>query len=171
MPDVAGSDRNGSSTPASRALKSGAALTILSLVGVVLMTVHLSQDIVFGYDRAGANNLSGIAMLAVWLFATLALSGRRSGYLILILGSLLAAIMPVIHMGVADVRAEVVKSSGGLLFLWTLLALGVSGSVSFVLSIEGLWRLERKIWRVALLSVVTIAAGAALLAWLASIRS
>ncbi len=137
-------------------------LTTISLSMIVLMTIHMSQDIVYGYDPSGPTNLIGILILAVWLYSALALSGRRSGYMILILGSFIATMMPVIHTSGSGVRAEVVTSGGGLFFLWTLMALGVSGSVSFVLSMQGLWRLERSLWGFLLWSLVTVGAGAAL---------
>ena len=142
-------------------MKPDTTLAIVSVLAVALMAVHLSQDIVFGYDPSGPSNLTGVAILAVWLYAALALSGRRSGYMIRILGSFFAAMMPVIHMSGRGVREEVVTSGGGLFFLWTLMALGVSGGVALVLSLQGLWRLERGVWRAVLWTVVTVAAGAA----------
>ena len=147
-------------------MKPDTTLTLLSLFAIALEAFHLSQDIVYGYDPSGPSNLVGVLILTVWLFATLALSGRRSGYVILILGSLFAALMPVGHMMGSGVRAEVVKSAGGLFYLWTLMALGASGTVAFALSVQGLWRLERSVWRTLLWSALTIAAGAALLAFL-----
>jgi hypothetical protein len=36
------------------------------------------------------------------------------------------------------------KASGGFFFVWTLLALGVTGVLSVILSAHGLWGLRRK---------------------------
>jgi len=141
-------------------MKPDTTLTILSVLAVVLMAVHLSQDIVFGYDPSGPSNLTGVAILAVWLYAALALSGRRSGYMILVIGSFFAAMMPVIHLSGRGIRAEVLTSAGGPFFLWTMFALGVSGAVALVLSLQGLWRLEGSVWRALLWTVITIVAGA-----------
>lgn len=70
-------------------------LTITSLIAIVLMTFHLSDDVVRGFEPGGLKNLSGILILVVWLYATLVLADRRSGHVILLLGGLLAAAMPV----------------------------------------------------------------------------
>lgn len=152
-------------------MKPDITLTIVSLSTIILLTFHLSQDIVYGYDPSGPTNLVGILILAVWLYATLALSGRRSGYMILLLGSFIAAVMPVIHTSGPGVRAEVVKSDGGLFFLWTLVALGISGTVLFVLSMQGLWRIERSIRGFLLWILITVVAGGALFGSLVYFRS
>lgn len=68
---------------------------------------------------------------------------RRSGYVILILGSLLATVMPVTHMLGKGLGGAIAVSSGGLFFIWTLFALGVTGMFSLMLSVDGLWRLRR----------------------------
>lgn len=143
-------------------MKPDTTLTIVFLSAIVLLSFHMSQDIVYGYDPSGPTNLIGILILAVLLYATLALSGRRSGYMILLLGSFAAIMMPVIHTSGPGVREEVVKSGGGLFFLWTLVALGVSGSVSFILSLQGLWRLERSVGGFLLWTLVTVVVGGAL---------
>ena len=69
---------------------------------------------------------------------------RRSGYVIMLVGSLLGLGMPVIHvMGAGGVfRGEIAKSSGAFLFVWTLHALGVTGMFSLILSVRGLWSLR-----------------------------
>jgi hypothetical protein len=70
---------------------------------------------------------------------------RRSGYIIMLVGSLLALGMPVIHvMGAGGVfRGQIAKSSPAFLFVWTLHALGVTGMFSLILSARGLWALQR----------------------------
>src|SRR5437016_66756 len=82
---------------------------------------------------------------AVWLHGTLVLAERRSGYIIMLVGSLLASGMPVIHvMGAGGVfRGQIAKSSPAFLFVWTLHALGVTGIFSLILSARGLWSLQR----------------------------
>lgn len=57
------------------------------------------------------------------------------------LGGIFAAAMPVMHMRGAH-YGEIAKSSGGFFFIWTLLALGVTGVFSFILSARGLWSLR-----------------------------
>ena len=68
---------------------------------------------------------------------------RRSGYVIMLLGGLFAAAIPVLHMRGAGVGGEFAKSSGAFFFVWTLLALGVTGVYSVILAAHGLWSLRR----------------------------
>jgi hypothetical protein len=125
-------------------MKNDTLLTVTSLLAIVLMTLHLTDDVVRGFEPGGLNNLTGIAILVVWLVGTLLLVGRRSGYVILFLGSLLAAGMPVIHMWGKGVGGEMAGSPGGYFFIWTLFALGVIGTFSLILSVRGLWGLRRR---------------------------
>ena len=125
-------------------MKSYDLLTVTSLLAIMLMTLHLTDDVVRGFEPGGLKNLSGIAILVVWLVATLLLAGRRSGYVILLLGSLLAAAMPAIHMSGRGVGGGIAASPGGYFFIWTLFALGVIGTFSVILSLRGLWSLRRQ---------------------------
>lgn len=79
-------------------MKENVTLTIASLLSILLMTFHLTDDIVRGFEPGGIKNLIGVFILVVWLYGTLALAGRRSGYIIILLGSLLGAVVPVVHM-------------------------------------------------------------------------
>lgn len=124
-------------------MKPETALTAMSLLAIVLMSIHLADDIVRGFEPGGLNNLIGVLILAVWLYATLALAGQRRGYVILLLGSAFAALMPVVHLSGAGVGGKIAASSGGLFFIWTLFALGATGLFSLVLSARGLWSLRR----------------------------
>jgi hypothetical protein len=127
-------------------MKHSVMLTIFSLLSLLLLTLHLTDDIVRGYEPGGLSNLiGGVLISVVWLYGTLVLAGRRSGYIILLLGSLLALFVPYIHMrgkGVG-VASGIAHSSGGFRFVLTLLALGVTALFSIILSAHGLWRLRR----------------------------
>jgi hypothetical protein len=59
----------------------------------------------------------------------------------MLIGGLFGLGMPVIHMVLARtvVANEVARVRGDYFFVWTLLALGVTGLFSFVLSVRGLW--------------------------------
>ncbi len=127
-------------------MKQNLMLTITSLLSLLLLTLHLTDDIVRGFEPGGLSNLiGGVLISGVWLYATLLLAGRRSGYVILLLGSLLGLFVPYIHMrgkGVG-VASGIANSSGGFFFVWTLLALGVTALFSIILSARGLWSLRR----------------------------
>src|SRR5437763_1771407 len=123
-------------------------LTITSLLSILFMTLHLTSDTVHarvGTAEAGGSTLVAVPILVVWLYGTLVLAERRSGYIIMLVGSLLASGMPVIHvMGAGGVfRGQIAKSSPAFLFVWTLHALGVTGIFSLILSARGLWSLRR----------------------------
>ena len=120
-------------------------LTITSLLSILLMTFHLSDDIVRGFEPGGFKNVSGVLMLVVWLYGTTILAGRRSGFIIVLLGSILGTIVPLAHMrGVGMVGGRMVNSSGRHFFVWTLIALHVTAIFSLILSARGLWSLP---WR------------------------
>src|SRR6476661_9300392 len=115
-------------------------LTIASLLSILFFTFHLSDDIIRGMEKGGISNLVALPILVVWLYATLVLAGRRSGYIIILLGSLLGLAIPVVHMKGAGLGAQVAKApSGGFFFVWTLIALGVTSLFSVILSARGLW--------------------------------
>jgi hypothetical protein len=118
-------------------------LTITSLLAITLMSLHLTDDIVRKFEPGGLNNLIGVLILALWLYATLALAGKRSGLVILLLGSLFAAGMPVLHMSGKGVGG-IAESGGGFFFIWTLFALGVTGTFALALVVQGLWHLRRR---------------------------
>jgi hypothetical protein len=115
-------------------------LTVTSLLSILLMSIHLTGDIVRGIEKGGQNNLVGVLILVVWLSGALLLSERRTGFVILLLGAIFAAAMPVLHMRGSGVGGEFAKSSGAFLFIWTLYALGVTGTFSVILSVYGLVR-------------------------------
>lgn len=124
-------------------MKHNIMLTIASLLSILLATFHLTDDIIRGMEKGGASNLVAVPLLVVWLYGTLVLAERRSGYIIILLGSLLASGIPVIHMTGAGVGGAIAKSNGAFFFVWTLLALGVTGLFSVILSVRGLWSLQR----------------------------
>ncbi len=118
-------------------------LTVTSLLSILLLSIHVSDDIVRGMSGGGMENLVGVLILVVWLCGALLLAERRSGRVILLLGSLFAAAMPVLHMRGAGVGGAVARSRGALFFIWTLYALGVTGTFSLILSLRGLTGRQR----------------------------
>ena len=123
-------------------MKHNVILTITSLLSILLLTLHLTHDIVLGISKAEPSNLNAVPVFVILLYGTLVLAERRSGYVIMLLVGLFAAGMPVIHMRGAY-YGEIAKSPGGFFFVWTLWALGGLGGLTFVLSARGLWSLRR----------------------------
>ena len=125
-------------------MKESVMLTIASLLSILLMTFHLSDDIVRGMEPGGIKNLTGVLILVVWLYGTLVLAERRLGYVIMLVGSLLGSFVPVVHMrGSGLVGGEIANSSGVFFWVWTLMALGVTATFPLILSARGLWSLRR----------------------------
>jgi hypothetical protein len=130
-------------------MKNNVMLTIASLLSVLFMTFHLADDIIRGMEKGGVADLVAVPIFVVWLYGTLVLAERRSGFVIILLGSLLVLVVPVIHMmgnGVG-VGGNIANSSGAFFFVWTLFALGVTALFSVVLSVRGLWSLQRGVSR------------------------
>ena len=126
-------------------MKHSPTLTITSLLSILFFTFHLTDDIVRGFEPGGFKNISPILIGVVWLFGTVVLAGRRSGYIIILLASLLGSLMPLAHMrGVGLVGGRMANSNGKFFFVWTLLALGITAVFSVILSIQGLWKLRRR---------------------------
>jgi hypothetical protein len=117
-------------------MKSNVMLIVTSGVSILLLSFHIAEDIVLGFSGGGLSNVFGIAILVVYLCATLLWSDRRWGLVILLLFSLLTVVVPVIHMTGAGVGVK--RSAGAFFFVWTLYALGVSGTFGAILSVREL---------------------------------
>ena len=123
-------------------MKHQVTLTITSLLAILLFTFHMTDDIVRGFEKGGVSNLTAVPIFVVWLYGTLVLAERRSGYVIVLLASLLSSGVTILHMTGRGV-GEIARSSGGFFFVWTLIALGVTALLSVILSVRGLWSLHR----------------------------
>ena len=123
-------------------MKPNAVMVVASLLSILLLTLHITDDIVRGISKAESSNIA-LAVLVVLLYGTLVLAERRSGHVIMLLVGLFAVAMPVMHMRGAH-YPEIAKSPGGFFFVWTLWALGGLGGLTFLLSARGLWSLRRR---------------------------
>ena len=129
-------------------MKQNNLLTITSLLTILLMTLHLTSDTIHarvGTPEAGGSTLVAVPVLVLLLYGTLVLGERRSGYIIMLIGSIIGMFIPIIHvMGAGGMfHGQIAKSSPAFLFVWTLHALGVTGMFSLILSVRALWRLRR----------------------------
>ena len=124
-------------------MKHNPLLTIASLLSILLMSVHITDDIVRGISPARPDNIGAVVIFVVWLVGTLMLSERRFGYIIMLLGGVFAAAMPVLHMTGRGYGA-IAKSSGGFFFLWTLIAVGATGTMAAILALHALWIVSRR---------------------------
>ena len=121
-------------------MKHNVLLIVISLLSILLFSIHVTDDIVRGMDDWGPENILGVFILVVWLYGTLVLPARRSGQVIMLLGGIFAALMPVIHMRGTAVTREFARSSGAFFFLWTLLVIGAIGTLSAILAVRAMRR-------------------------------
>lgn len=119
-------------------------LIISSLTSILLFLFHITSDIMYGIEQGGVQDLVGTTLIClVWLCGTLLLAERRSGYIITLVGGLLATVVPYLHMRGAGVGGEFARTrSAAFFFIWTLLMLCLTGTFSLILSARGLWRRE-----------------------------
>jgi hypothetical protein len=128
-------------------MKHRVTLTIASLLSILLFTLHWADEVARGMEPGTLSASGGLLILAVWLCGTLVLGGeRRSGLVIMLVGALLAAGVPLLHMsGKGLVGGRIAANSSGALFwVWTLIALNASGTLSLVLAVWELWMFRRK---------------------------
>lgn len=118
-------------------------LTLASLLSIVLLPLHVGGDVVRGFDRGGPGLLVVVLILFVLACGTLLLADRRSGHVIMFLGGLGALAMPIIHRN-NGFTPEVARSPGGVFFIWTLVALGVTGGLAVLLAARGFWQLRSR---------------------------
>jgi len=128
-------------------MKHNAILVVTSLLSILLLTLHITDDIVRGISQAESSNIA-LLVLVLFLYGKLALADRRSGHVIMLLVGLFSAAMPVMHMRGTH-YGEIARSSGGFFFVWTLWALGGLGGLTFVLAARGLWTLRRHLTETA----------------------
>src|SRR5215470_9403263 len=129
-------------------MKNNLMLTVASVLSILFTTFHLTSDTLhakLGTPEAGGSTLVAVPILVVWLYGTLVLAERRSGYVIMLVGSLLGLAVPVIHeMGAGGIfRGQIARSDGAFLFVWTLHALSVTAMFSLILSVRMLWSQQR----------------------------
>lgn len=112
------------------------------MISLVLLSVHVTDDIAHGFDSAGLTNLIPIAVLAAFVYATLMLRERLAGRIVMLLVGLFALGMPVIHLRSYRIN-EIAHDSGGAFFIWTLWALGITGILGIGLVVEEMVRRRR----------------------------
>ena len=119
-------------------------LTIISLLSVILLPFHIAGDVALGLDKGGSGMFFVVVpILLVIACAALLLAERRLGHVIMFLGGLATLGMPMIHRN-NGFTPTIAKAPGGLFFMWTLVALGVTGGLAMILSARELWNLRSR---------------------------
>ena len=123
-------------------MKHRVTLTITSLLSILLFSFHWADEVARGLEPGTVSAAGGLLILGVWLSATLVFPERRWGLVIILIGSILAAAVPVLHMqgrGLVLGRYGTTNANAMFFWVWTNIALGASGLVSVVLSVRALW--------------------------------
>ena len=125
-------------------MKDNVTLTITSLLSILFLTFHLSDEITRGMEPGRLNMLIPVLILGGWVYAALVLIGRRSGFIILLLGAIIGMGVPILHMsGVGLVSSRIANSRGAFFWVWQNFTLAVISVCSFILALRGLWSLRQ----------------------------
>ncbi len=120
-------------------MKESRLLAIASFLAVALLWIHVADDMVRGLDRVGTRNMFGVLFSVVWLYAALVAQDRRWAKVLLFLLALLGTVVPVLHLR-GGLPQDFLASSGAMLFLFTLYALGITSGLAAVLAGRALFR-------------------------------
>jgi len=123
-------------------------LRITSLLSILLLTLHFTSDTLRarpGSPEAGGSTLMAVPILVLLLYGTLQLGERRSGYIIMLIGGIIAVGMPILHVaGAAGVfQGVLAKGNGDFVFVWTMHMLGITGIFQFFLAARALFSPQR----------------------------
>jgi len=125
-------------------MKSNVMLTIASMLSIVLFGSHWAYEVAHGWETGGLAGLGGVLIMVIWLYGTLVIGERRSGQIIMLVGAILSFGVLILHMrGRGMVGPRIATSSSVFFWVWSLIALGVTGLFSVILSAQGLWNLRR----------------------------
>src|SRR3977135_523144 len=109
-------------------------LKMTSLISVVLFILHVTGDISLGYEKGSVYPVIPIA--PVFLTSATIIGQNLAGHVIMFLGGIASALMPVLHWklyAVAD------KGALGYWFAAIVLSMGVTGSFGAVVAVVLMW--------------------------------
>ena len=117
-------------------------LTITSLLSILFMTFHISDEIARGMEHGGLNMIIPVLILAGWLYGTLVLGGRRSGYVIMLIVAIFGTGIPLLHMwgtnGLVGGKIAA-EASGAFFWAWQNIALCTVSAFLLILAARALW--------------------------------
>ena len=121
-------------------------LTVTSLLTILFLTFHLSDEITRGMEQGRLNMVIPIFVLAAWAYGAVALAGRRSGYIIMLLGAIIGTGVPILHMSGAAglVSSRIANSRAAFFWVWQNFTLCVISAFSLMLAVRELWRFKRE---------------------------
>jgi hypothetical protein len=117
-------------------------LTITSLLTILFITFHLSDEIARGMEPGKFNMVIPVLIMAGWLYGTLALAGRRSGYIIMLIIAIFGTGIPILHMsgaGFVGGKFIAVDSGGAFFWAWQNLTMCTISAFSLILAARCVW--------------------------------
>jgi hypothetical protein len=116
-------------------------LTIMSLLSILFLTFHLSDEIARGLEHGGLNMVIPMIVLALFLYGALVLGGRRSGYIIMLIEAILGTGIPIVHLtGAGLVGKKIAADPSGVFFwVWGNWVLCVISLFALALALRCLW--------------------------------
>ncbi|HXQ34531.1 MAG TPA: hypothetical protein VN843_11015 [Anaerolineales bacterium] len=126
-------------------MKQSLLLTVTSLLSLLFLSFHHADDVARGFAPGKFSNLIPILFMVIWLYGTtLVYAERRSGYILILILSLLASGVPVIHMTRAGMAGgRLANSPGHFFFVWTVIIIGATTLFSVLIAALGLWNWSR----------------------------
>lgn len=112
-------------------------LAQMSLISLLLVSIHVPDDYVHGFDKHVVDNPYAILIFVAWGCGLLLLRERLLGRIILLLGGVIAVAMPIMHLN-GHYPPDFAASDGAFRFIWTLYALGTTGSLTVILAMREL---------------------------------
>lgn len=113
-------------------------LAQMSLISLLLVSIHMPDDYVHGLDMHVVSSPYPILIFVVWGCGLLLLRERLIGRIILLLGGVVAVAMPIIHLN-GHFPPDFATSDGAFRFVWTLYLLGTVGSLTVILALRELF--------------------------------
>jgi hypothetical protein len=108
-----------------------------SLLAILLMTLHLTDDVNRGEGAQGGIGVLLVVLIQVaWLYAILRLTERKPGYIVSLIGSFGASFIAVGHLtGIGgDIVLGQIASASGSFFVWVVFAMAVTAILSLICS-------------------------------------
>ena len=127
-------------------MKKNDMLALMSLISLLLLSLHFPDDYVHGLDKHVVNNPYAILIFVVWACGLLLFRERLIGRSILLLGGVVSIAMPIIHLN-GHFPPEFASSNGAFRFVWTLYALGTTGSLTVILALRELLDRRPASWK------------------------